>query len=73
MHHVFKFCFAGNKHLVAKSQDAIFKSSRKLAHPVETPRGPIEDPSFLQHLALFHLDLPAKFYFAGTLHLVAAS
>jgi hypothetical protein len=50
----------------------IFTSSRKLAHPLETPRGPYEDPYLLQHLVFFYLDPPAKFCFSGTVHSVAA-
>jgi hypothetical protein len=50
-----------------------FTSSRKLAHLVETSRGPYVDPSHLQLLTFFYLDLPAKFHFTGTVHSVAAS
>jgi hypothetical protein len=58
---------------VAASPDALFTYSWKLAHPIETPRGPYEDLSLLQHFAFFYLDPPFKFRFAGTLHSVAAS
>jgi hypothetical protein len=67
-----KFHFAGTVHSVAAITRCTFTSSRKLAHPVETLRGPYVDPSHLQHLVFFYFDMPAKFHFAGTVHSVVA-
>jgi hypothetical protein len=51
-----KFCFAGILHSVAASQDALFTSSRNLAHPVET-RGAHLKTFYLHQLAFYNLDL----------------
>jgi hypothetical protein len=51
----------------------VFTSSKKLAYPVETVRGPYVDPYYLNYLAFFYLDLPAKFHFSQTMHSAAAS